>query len=162
MAVYQRSDVPFADNLFTLPLSQDFWNQALLSNLPTLLTLVSGGVITNPTLSLPDGSNATLQGTFTVTGALVWDISGTITGLTRTTAGQTIETVSGVSLPFTAHVDPFNSSNTSVTALTVQDFINGNDQLTGGSQDDTLMGFGGNDTIHGGGGNDTLDWRGRN
>jgi Ca2+-binding RTX toxin-like protein len=158
MSTYQRSDVPFSDNLFTLPLSPGFWNQALLSNISTLLSLAVGGVLTNPTFSLPDGSDITLQGTFTVAlGLGTADIAGTITGLSRATAGQTIETVSGVSLPFTAHYDAFNPSNTSVSALTLPDIINGNDQLTGGSQDDTLMGFAGVDTMTGGAGNDTLD-----
>jgi serralysin len=163
MAIYQRSDVPFSDNLFTLPLtgdsSGDFWTLVLNSNFTTLLAAAIGGVITNPNLNLPDGSILTLQGTFTVTfGGTTADISGTITGLSRTTAGMIIETVSGFSLPFTAHYDPFNSANNSSSAPTLQDIINGNDQLNGGSQDDLLMGFGGADTFNGAGGTDTVSY----
>jgi Ca2+-binding RTX toxin-like protein len=163
MAIYQRSDVPFSDNLFTLPLtgdsSGDFWTLVLNSNFTTLLAAAIGGVITNPNLNLPDGSILTLQGTFTVTfGGTTADISGTITGLSRTTAGMIIETVSGFSLPFTAHYDALNSANNSSSAPTLQDIINGNDQLNGGSQDDLLMGFGGADTFNGAGGTDTVSY----
>jgi Ca2+-binding RTX toxin-like protein len=160
MSIYQRSDVPFPDNLFTLPLTQDFWTTVVTSNFLTLLSEALGGVLTDPTLSLPDGSKLTLQGTFTVTlGLGTADISGTATGIIRTTIGsETIETVSGVSLPFTAHYDYFNSSNISSSAPTLQDIINGADQLNGGSQNDSLMGFGGADTFKGGAGADTVSY----
>jgi trimeric autotransporter adhesin len=163
MAIYQRSDVPFSDNLFTLPLTGDsssaFWTSVLNSNFTTLLAAAIGGVLTNPTLSLPDGSNLTIQGTFTVTlGLGTADISGTATGLVRTTAGMTIETVSAISLPFTAHYDVLNPANNSSSAPTLQDIINGNDQLNGGSQNDLLMGFGGADAFNGGAGSDTVSY----
>ncbi|HZN78787.1 MAG TPA: calcium-binding protein [Mycobacterium sp.] len=159
MSVYQRSDVPFANNLFTLPLTPDYWTSVLTSNFPTLLGGVLGGVITNPNLNLPDGSILTLQGTFTVAlGLGTADISGTVTGLVRTAAGMIIETVSGFSLPFTAHYDAFNSANNSSSAPTLPDIINGDDQLNGGSQDDLLMGFGGADTFNGGAGTDTVSY----
>src|SRR5262245_8094198 len=163
MATYQRSNVPFPNNLFTLPLtgdsSGDFWTSVLNSNFTTLLAAAIGGVITNPNLNLPDGSILTLQGTFAVTlGLSTADISGTVTGLSRTTAGMIIETVSGFSLPFTAHYDALNPANNSSSAPTLQDIINGNDQLNGGSQDDLLMGFGGADTFNGAGGTDTVSY----
>jgi len=162
MAIYQRSDVPFPDNLFTLPLTPDFWTTVFNSNFLTLISAVVSGGVTDPTLSLPDGSKLTLQGTFTVTlsnGGFTADISGTATGIIRkTSGGDTIETVSGVSLPFTAHFDALNPANNSASAPTLQDFINGDDQLNGGSQDDTLMGFGGADTFNGGAGADTVSY----
>src|SRR5215813_12973998 len=94
MAVYQRSDVPFTGDIFTIG---DI--QAIISNnSQLLLSLALGGTITDPTLNLPDGSTLTLQGSFTVTlGFPVTSGSGTATGLVLANGGQTIATLSGIS-----------------------------------------------------------------
>jgi hypothetical protein len=155
MAIYQRSDVPFVDNLFTMNLDLA---SIFTANLSTIL--LSGGTLTNPTFALSDGSNLTLQGTLTVSINAIansWSASGTFTGLERTTSGgQTIETLSDVSISSSLGGTLFPEAITSGTVPTVQDIFQGDNQLFGGSQNDTLLAIGRNDQLTGGGGDDQL------
>ncbi|WP_414014541.1 calcium-binding protein [Limnohabitans sp.] len=56
------------------------------------------------------------------------------------------EVLSGINLPFNNFID-----------ATWETLFNGNDKLTGGSNDDYIYSYGGNDLLKGGGGNDLLD-----
>jgi hypothetical protein len=153
MAIYQRSDVPFVDNLFTMNFDL---GSIFLANLSTIL--LSGGTLTNPTFALSDGSNLTLQGTLTVSidaFSNSWSASGTFTGLVRTTSGgQTIETVSDISISPSLSGTVLPAAITSGTAPGLQDIFQGDNQLFGGSQNDTLVAIGRNDQLTGGGGDD--------
>jgi Ca2+-binding RTX toxin-like protein len=90
--------------------------------------------------------------------------SGTLTGVTRSGPSGIIETVTGVSLPFSTDDVSFTVTGgasvsfgaVTVNAPTLQDLISGDDSLTGGTQNDTLMGFGGSDTVDGKDGDDTV------
>jgi hypothetical protein len=154
MAIYQRSDVPFPDNLFTINFDL---GQILADNLANIL--LSGTQI-NPTFQLNDGSVLTLEGTLTVsTNAIAnsWSASGTFTGFERTTSGgQTIETVTGISLSPSLGGTIFPPGITSGAVPTLQDIFQGDNQLFGGSQNDTLLAIGVNDQLTGGGGDDQL------
>ena len=188
MATYVRSDIatapPVASSLFTLidtfpPSLQSVvdlnttFTSLFFSLFPSLLT--SGSTtLTDPALVLTDGSKLTLNGSFTVTltnaslgfpvSTGLISISGSATGLIRKAGVDVIETITGVTVPFST--DPISVSynalggitlGTIVThAPTLDQIISGNDTVTGGIQDDTLYGFAGADTINGNGGNDTI------
>jgi hypothetical protein len=122
MAIYQRSDVSFVDSLFTMNFDLA---SIFTDNLSTIL--LSGGTLTNPTFALSDGSNLTLQGTLAVNInaiANIWSASGTFTGLERTTSGgQTIETVSDISISPSLSGTLLPAAITSDTAPLLQDIL---------------------------------------
>jgi FG-GAP-like repeat/RTX calcium-binding nonapeptide repeat (4 copies) len=128
----------------------------LTANLSTILL---AGTTTNPTFQLSDGSNLTLQGITISTNVITnsWSASGTFTGFERTTSGgQTIETVSDISISLSLGGTLLPPAITSGTVPTLQDIFQGDNQLFGGSQNDTLLAIGRNDQLTGGGGDDHL------
>ncbi len=169
MAVYQRTDVADAFSIFTLPELQGTGLGAVLgstSNLTSLVSAFIGGGVTDPVITLSDGSQLTVKGTFTTTvtgiGSFHITLSGMITGLERSHNGLLIETLSGVSAQLTGAVDYnfFGSqfTNVSISAPNFDSYFLAADQLNGGTQNDTMMGFGGSDVFNGGGGTNTADY----
>ncbi len=121
---------------------------------------------------MSDGSDLTLVGTFTISATEAAparyfsgtvNVAGTITGVVRSISGNTIETITGASVPFSTNTVGYNVNGGSasfdpitVNAPTLPDLIGGTDTLTGGTQNDTMMGFDGADTINGNNGDDTI------
>ena len=81
-------------------------------------------------------------------------LTGTITDIQETFAGQVVFSLDGLSLPVAQFIFWVGTGANETAKLTI---FAGDDLINGSDSADLLRGYGGDDTINGGGGNDFID-----
>jgi Ca2+-binding RTX toxin-like protein len=104
-----------------------------------------------------NGTTVTVRGAGFKADSYGYLVSGTVNGISAVEGGETVASISGVSVSVQKIVNLIENGTASSVRSFVVSILNGNDSITGGIWDDFLYGYAGDDKLYGRGEADRLN-----